>query len=117
MMIMKPMTIYLGFGEIVPGTAWAKITNEETKESQICGVLRFNALKERQETGSDIKPENIGAPLVDLFMTEDYVDRLINTLNGLKKAIAKGKEKNKIKTIEVEQNGIKAITSYVAVDD
>ena len=29
---MKPMTIYLGFGEIIPGTAWAKITNEETKE-------------------------------------------------------------------------------------
>lgn len=54
---------------------------------------------------------------MDLFMTEDYVDRLIDTLNGLKKTIAKGKEKNKIKTIEIEQNGVKAVASYVAVDD
>ena len=116
-MIMKPMTIYLGFGEIIPGTAWAKITNEETKESQICGVLRFNALKEKQETGTDVKPENIGAPLVDLIMSEDYVDRLIDTLNGLKKTIDSGKEKTSIKTIEVEHNGMKAVAEYVTVDD
>ena len=106
--LIRPLTIPLGFGEVVVSRGLVTAGRGDC-ENVICGSLILNALKEKQKVGSPVISDNVGNPLVNLVMTEEYIDNFIEILQDLKNQVAGAKVAKEIKIHEDKENGYRRV--------